>query len=317
MKALLLAALFFFLLIPATAKADMWVGASAYLLPILPAIIAVEILVFVLLDRKYLKLQVTVPKAIAAVISANLVTTFIGFFFPISGTLQPSGLFTYFILMTIAYIGTSLFEAAIYLFFIKGSGKEKRVFEASFIVNLVSYILIALFIFSMLPEYDHFDTPDVGTFATDSRRALMMNEFGKGGQILLATLPASYNYTKSPGLSVRFLIGVKRNSSILNKEYFALCMTSYGANGGCTPINPALTKIEGDTSGVMFRMSKNVIMLENRGEVKVTEATMLIPPSAEGTNKYTIYACPVDSPTGRCEGPDESYGKYEVIVDIR
>lgn len=126
------------------ARADIITPLDRYTLPFIPVIILLETIILWLFIRKD---NFSFWRALFACTAANLVTSFIGLFFPVFGeTGRGSGLMFstagIWVWVLVALVLSWLIEFVIWLPFYKKYENKLKLFAFSFVANLASYILV-------------------------------------------------------------------------------------------------------------------------------------------------------------------------------
>ncbi|MFH0956258.1 MAG: hypothetical protein V1813_00185 [Candidatus Aenigmatarchaeota archaeon] len=169
-----------------------------------------------------------------------------------------------------------------------------------FLIVMIIAALTMIFIMGWMGQL--FPTlQDIGDYATSNARTQMMEEFGKGAATILATVPNNKDF--APGSNVKFLIGVKKQASVDDKDYFNFCIATLSSTDGCEPDTGTLVAAYDsddtnnvDISGIKFSFKPD-IKLTNRGESDTVEAEMQIPGTVEtDTYGYVIYVCAKEGP---------------------
>lgn len=152
----------FICLLPGPAYADVIMPLAVVTIPFLPVIVLIEALLFwLLLNRRY-KVATGFWRSVVIILVANLATSALGTFLPLpyahpqlaasfapggqpAVTREPAAIGAYLIIIGIAYALSVLVEWAIYLPFFRKSGPGKAaLFKVSLLVNLASYIPLAV-----------------------------------------------------------------------------------------------------------------------------------------------------------------------------
>ncbi len=186
-----------------------------------------------------------------------------------------------------------------------------------FLIVMVISALVMIFMMSwiggMFPQLTK-----ISTFATTQAEQQMMNEFSKGDNVLLATVP--YKEQFQPGSEVWFKIGVKKTGVDDADNFFSLCV---GKMSGATCVTPseenpsAVCSGNDDECKITFKFSP-LTKIINRNGIETMAAVMQIP--ADGVDKgiygYRIYVCASDKATDTCDGLQESVGQYDFLVQV-
>jgi hypothetical protein len=183
------------------------------------------------------------------------------------------------------------------------------------IVAALTMIFIMGWITNMFPVLQ-----DMGTYATESARKQMMDKFAEGTTTVLATIPTNKQF--SPGLNVRFSIGVKKSSTVKEGEnFFSMCIGKTGEEGCTMGSSVPVAAPDDEDLGIKFQFSP-MVRIDNRGDVKTDEAAMQITAGnteLTGLHGYTLYVCKSENSDYECSGlADENYyGDYRFIVEIK
>ena len=130
-----------FLLLPEVVSADVAWPLSIYTIPLIPVIVLIEALVFWLIANKVLKVQIGFLKIILVTFIANIITSLLGTFIPLS-------IFTIdnFIWVGVTFLFSVLIEWVIYLLlFKKVIIKNLELLAISLIGNVITYALLVIF----------------------------------------------------------------------------------------------------------------------------------------------------------------------------
>jgi hypothetical protein len=181
-----------------------------------------------------------------------------------------------------------------------------------FLIVMVISALVMIFMMgwlsSMFPELT-----EISEYATAQAEQQMMNEFAKGGDTILATIPTQQTF--APGSKIRFKVGVRKTASVDEKEIFTLCVGKMSGTTCTTPgDNPV--SISGDTSGVKFQFPATTKIVE-RNQIALMSGVMEIGPDVvSGLYGFRIYVCAEDNIGNKCGGLSESYGQYDFIIEV-
>jgi hypothetical protein len=141
-KKFLIITLLTYLFIPKLVIADVIYPLSFMIIPFIPFIILIEAFVFWLLVNKWIKIQTGFWKLILVVLVANIVTSLLGTFVPIYRYTAANLMW-----IGVAFVFSIFIEWGIYVpFFRKADIRIFDLLKISFIVNLATYIPIAIFI---------------------------------------------------------------------------------------------------------------------------------------------------------------------------
>lgn len=182
-----------------------------------------------------------------------------------------------------------------------------------FLIVMVISALVMIFMMSwlsgMFPELT-----EISKYATAQAEQQMMNEFAKGGDTVLATIPTQQTF--APGSKVRFRLGVRKTAAVDDKDFFALCIGKMSATS-CVPPGDAPVAAANDNSGILFQFPK-ITKITERGDISLMTGMMEISGTVSaGTYGYRIYACAGVSADGTtCSGLTNSYGQYDFIVEV-
>lgn len=219
-----------------------------------------------------------------------------------------------------------------------------------FLIVMVISALVMIFMMSwisgMFPQITK-----ISEFATSQAQQQMINEFSKGNDVILATIP--YEQKFQPGSEVQFKVGVKKMNVPDENNFFATCIGAMEAVTCVTTDRPTpmsvcdtnrdgvLTPTEaaaGSVCGIQFKMDPNT-RIDDRNDIKLLAATMVIPQKYtvgsgdgatqydldKGTYGYKIYVCSSptlttgtgnNAQTFRCNGLTSSSGEYDFIVQV-
>jgi len=141
-KKFLFITLLAFLFIPKLVSADIIIPLSFMTVPLIPFIILIEAFVFWLLVNKWIKVQTGFWKLILVVLVANLVTSLLGTFVPLYRYTAENLMW-----IDVAFVFSIFIEWGLYIpFFRKANIKIFDLLKISFIVNLATYISLAILI---------------------------------------------------------------------------------------------------------------------------------------------------------------------------
>ncbi|MBM3233327.1 hypothetical protein FJZ18_04140 [Candidatus Pacearchaeota archaeon] len=141
-KKFLFITLLAFLFIPKLVSADIIIPLSFMTVPLIPFIILIEAFVFWLLVNKWIKVQTGFWKLILVVLVANLVTSLLGTFVPLYRYTAENLMW-----IGVAFVFSIFIEWGLYIpFFRKANIKIFDLLKISFIVNLATYISLAILI---------------------------------------------------------------------------------------------------------------------------------------------------------------------------
>ena len=179
-----------------------------------------------------------------------------------------------------------------------------------FLIIMVISALVMIFMMgwlsSMFPELT-----EISQYATAQAEQQMMNEFAKGGDTVLATIPTQKTF--APGSKVHFKLGVRKTAEVDVEDYFHLCFGKMAATS-CT--KPGDSPVAETVSKIRFQFPA-VTKITERGKTSLMSGIMEIPMDVTpGIYGFRIYACASTSPTGTCSGLSASYGQYDFIVEI-
>jgi hypothetical protein len=140
-KKFLLLTILTFLLLPQLVSADVIVPLSTYTIPLIPFITLIEAFIFWVLAKKVIKVPIGFWKLILVTLVANIATSLLGTFIPLYKSATQNLMF-----IGIAFIFSVFIEWGIYiLFFRKVNIKILDLLQISFVVNLISYAILAFF----------------------------------------------------------------------------------------------------------------------------------------------------------------------------
>ncbi len=181
-----------------------------------------------------------------------------------------------------------------------------------FLIVMVISALVMIFMMGWLSGLFP-QLTEISQYATAQAEQQMMNEFAKGGDTILATIPTQKTF--APGSKVRFKLGVRKTAEVDTKNFFSLCVgkmsDTYCAAPGDSPQAAA-----NDNSGILFQFPKTTKITE-RNQISLMSGIMEIPSTVKtGTYGFRIYACAVDNANSPCSGLQNSYGQYDFIVEI-
>jgi hypothetical protein len=130
-----------FLLLPEVVSADVAWPLSIYTIPLIPVIVLIEALVFWLIANIVLKDQIGFWKIILVILIANIITSLLGTFIPLSRFTIDN-----FIWIGVTFLFSVLIEWVIYLqLFKKIIIKNLDLLAISFVGNAITYTLLVLF----------------------------------------------------------------------------------------------------------------------------------------------------------------------------
>lgn len=198
-----------------------------------------------------------------------------------------------------------------------------------FLIVMVISALVMIFMMgwlsSMFPQLTQ-----ISEFATAQAEQQMMNEFAKGSETVLATIP--YKAKFSPGSQVHFKVGVKKTAIADDSQYFALCIGSMEGTkcvvpSEATPISVCTT--DDGSCKINFKFP-SYTKIETRGDIKLMSGIMelpggnadvAVPPGVYGFRIYVCQSYDKTTPSFRldsftCEGLQDSYGQYDFIVQV-
>jgi hypothetical protein len=193
----------------------------------------------------------------------------------------------------------------------KGSIEVSIGFLIVMIIAALSMIFIMGWMGQLFPTLQ-----DIGDYATANARTQMMNEFGKGATTVLATVPNNKDF--APGSNVKFLIGVKKQASVDESNYFNLCVATLGSTDCEAETGTPVAAAE-DTSGVLFSFQPTIALVK-RGDTDTVEAAMQIPAGvAPDTYGFVIYACAKTEIDDKCTGISDAnyYGMYDFQITVK
>ncbi len=184
-----------------------------------------------------------------------------------------------------------------------------------FLIVMVISALVMIFMMGwlsgMFPELT-----EISEYATAQAEQQMMNEFAKGGDTILATIPTQQTF--APGSKVRFKLGVRKTAEVDDQQYFSMCVGKmsdvYCKTPGDSPIT--VNGQTGSTTDIMFQFPA-VTRIAQRGDISLMSGIMEIPSDVNtGTHGFRIYACAVDTAGAPCQGLSTSYGQYDFIIEV-
>jgi hypothetical protein len=130
-----------FLLLPEVVSGDVAWPLSIYTIPLIPVIVLIEALVFWLIANIVLKDQIGFWKIILVILIANIITSLLGTFIPLSRFTIDN-----FIWIGVTFLFSVLIEWVIYLqLFKKIIIKNLDLLAISFVGNTITYTLLVLF----------------------------------------------------------------------------------------------------------------------------------------------------------------------------
>jgi hypothetical protein len=184
--------------------------------------------------------------------------------------------------------------------------------SVGFLIIMVVSALVLIFIMGWLgalfPQLTR-----IGEYATAQAEQQMMNEFAKGTDVILATIP--YKEQFSPGSEVHFKIGVKKTEVVDEYEFFSLCVGTMESTICKTPSE--LTPIVVGQSGIEFKFTP-VTKIITRGDIRLLTAIMTIPQDTPpGIYGFKVYVCPGNTEMQSCTGLRNSYGEFDFIVEVK
>lgn len=184
--------------------------------------------------------------------------------------------------------------------------------SVGFLIIMVVSALVLIFIMGWLGQLFP-QLTRIGEYATAQAEQQMMNEFAKGTDVILATIP--YKERFSPGSEVHFKIGVKKTIMVDEYEFFSLCVGTMESTICKTPSQ--LTPEVVGASGIEFKFTPMTKII-NRGDTQLLTAIMTIPGDVQpGTYGFKIYACPAQTEVHTCTGLRNSYGEFDFIVEVK
>lgn len=140
-KKFLLLAILIFLLLPRLVSADIITPLSFMTIPLIPFIIIIEAVAFWLLANKVIKVPIVFWKLILVTLVANIVTSLLGTFIPLYKFAAQNLMF-----IGVAFIFSVIIEWGVYIpFFRKINIKILDLLKISFVVNLITYAILAFF----------------------------------------------------------------------------------------------------------------------------------------------------------------------------
>jgi hypothetical protein len=153
----------------------------------------------------------------------------------------------------------------------------------------------------------------VARYATQQAEQEMMKNLSEGNDVILSTIPFEEKF--SPGDEVHFKIGIKKNASVDDYKLFTLCIGEIG--GTKCEIPSEMKYVTVGRSGVGFGFI-NATKILNRGDIKLLAAIMDIPNNIkQDLYGFRIYVCPVKNETQFCNGLQEFYGYYDLIIEVK
>ena len=139
---LLFLIIFTILLLPQLASADVIFPLSFHTIPLFPLIVIIEAVIFWEIANKYLKVPIGFWKLILVTFIANIATSLLGTFIPIYKHTSEN-----LIWIVVAFVLSVFIEWGIYIpFFRKIAIKTIDLLNISFVGNLITYAIIALFL---------------------------------------------------------------------------------------------------------------------------------------------------------------------------
>jgi hypothetical protein len=188
-----------------------------------------------------------------------------------------------------------------------------------FLIVMVISALVMIFMMGwlsgMFPELT-----EISEYATAQAEQQMMNEFAKGGDTILATIPTQQTF--APGSLVRFKIGVRKTAAVDDKNIFTMCIGKLTGSTCVSAGDGGTDKITVDPSiPITFEIPRNT-QIKDRGDISLMPGVMEISSTTNpGLYSFRIYVCAEDASASidalRCSGLTESYGQYGFIVEVK
>jgi len=185
-----------------------------------------------------------------------------------------------------------------------------------FLIVMVISALVMIFMIGWLSNLFP-QLTEISKYATAQAQQQMMNEFAKGGETVLATIPTQQTF--APGTLVPFKIGIRKTASVDDDHFFTVCI---GKNTGTTCNSPTSSSdlIQPDSSVNIQFILPGPQKIDERGQIALSEGRMQIGTDVPaGLYGFRIYACAHQQLTTgvSCTGLANSYGTYDFIIEVK
>jgi len=188
-----------------------------------------------------------------------------------------------------------------------------------FLIIMVISALVMIFMMgclsSLFPQLTQ-----ISKYATAQAQQQMMNEFAKGGEKVLATIPTQQTF--APGTLVPFKIGIRKTADVDNDNYFTVCVGK-STGTSCTSASASKDLVQPDQKVNIKFMLPGPQKINERGQIALSEGRMQIGSDVQpGLYGFRIYSCAHEvSTTGlsslACTGLLQSYSTYDFIIEIK
>lgn len=145
----------------------------------------------------------------------------------------------------------------------------------------------------------------------------MLNEFVRGEDAILATIPTSHKSYHLNSIT-EFKIAVKKTVESGDAEYFSVCIGTQTSNScKIQPSSGVDFAASGDDSGIIFNfITEPVRKITTVNDISILSASMEINEHVEeGIYGFRIYLCPLDDEDDTCR-LDDSLGEYSFIFEV-
>ena len=187
-----------------------------------------------------------------------------------------------------------------------------------FLIVMVISALVMIFMMGWLSNLFP-QLTQISKYATAQAQQQMMNEFAKGGESVLATIPTQQSF--APGSLVPFKIGIRKTAAVDDMKAFSVCMGNYESiTCTATPTDSGLVQpYNGKAIGFVLPPPQ---IINNRGEIALSDGKMQIDSTVTaGLYGFRIYVCayPGVQTNMQCQGLSDPhyYGKYDFIIEVK